>query len=230
MHFVLEVKLKRNFTKKINQMKNCPYFNSNRLPITIQKKTILIVVLNLISISTFSQSISLEDFQKQIAASGLQFEIPANYKSTDVKENPDLQYSFAIVNSAGTMQIRYSIFPLEQSLIDFEKSKSDPNITMANPNKIHIGLVVSNGINMTGGKIVDVRNFTDDAVKKEFNANSGGFGFFQFNCEFGKGYKYGQFIYLHKENIANVIITFMSNDIYIHAAEMQKAFYALTFK
>lgn len=211
-------------------MENSSFANSNRLPITFLKKAILISVLNLISITTYSQNLSLEDFQKQIATSGLQFEMPANYKSTDVKENPDLHYSFAIVNASGTMQIRYSIFPLEQSLIDYEKSKNDPNVTMANPNKIHIGLVMANGINMTGGKIVDVRNFPDDAVKKEFNANSGGFGFFQFNCQFGKGYKYGQFVYLHKENIANVIITFMSNDITNHAIEMQKAFHALTFK
>jgi hypothetical protein len=194
------------------------------------KKTYLFFIFNLFHLTIFSQNITVEEFQKQIAESGLQFEMPVGYKTKEVKKNRDLQYSFAIINTEGTMEVRYSIFPMKQMLIEYEKSKNDPNVTMINPNKLYIGIMQSNGLNMTNGKMVDIGDFPPFAVKKEFNADYGGNAFFEFNCEFGKGYKYGQFVCLHKENLADVIITFMSNDRYTHSDLMEIPFHALTFK
>ncbi len=39
-----------------------------------------------------------------------------------------------------------------------------------------------------------------------------------------------QMIYLHKDNVADVIIAFMSNDSETHADLMDKAFHSLTYK
>lgn len=194
------------------------------------KKIFLSAMFILISINIFCQTLSIEDFQKQIAESQLQFEIPDGYKIKEAIKNRDLQYSFAIINSEGTMEVRYSIFPMKQMLLDYEKSKNNPNEFMVNPNKIYIGIMSSNGLNMTGGKMVDIGDFPTKAVKKEFNADYGGNAFFEFNCEFGKGYKYGQFVCLHKENVADVIITFMSNDKNTHSDLMSIPFHALIFK
>lgn len=68
------------------------------------------------------------------------------------------------------------------------------------------------------------------AVREEFNADDGGSSFFRFNCEFGKNYKYGQMVYLHKDNVADVIITYMSNDASTHSDLMMESFHALKFK
>lgn len=194
------------------------------------KKTLVLLIFNIFNLQAFCQNLTVEAFQKQIAESGLQFKMPEGYKIKEVKENRDLQYSFAIINTEGTMEVRYSIFPLKQMMIDYEKSKTDPNVIMINPNNIHVGLMQANGLNMTNGKMVDIGDFPTNAVKKEFNADYGGNAFFEFNCEFGKGYKYGHFVCLHKDNIADVIITFMSNDRYTHSDLMEIPFHALTFK
>ena len=194
------------------------------------KKIFLVAILTFLSINSYCQTLTLEEFQKQAALSGLQFEMPIGYKIKEVKKNRDLQYSFAIINSDGTMEVRYSLFPMKQMLANYEKSKNNPNEIMVNPNNIYVGIMSTNGLNMTGGKMVEIGDFPSKAVKKEFNADYGGNGFFEFNCEFGKGYKFGQFVCLHKENVADVIITFMSNDKSTHSELMDKSFHALKFK
>ncbi len=194
------------------------------------RKTLLIALFLFLSANSYCQTLTLEEFQKQAALSGLQFEMPIGYKIKEVKKNRDLQYTFAIINLDETMEVRYSLFPMKQMLIEYEKSKSNPNQIMINPNNVYIGIMNSNGLNMTGGKMVDIGDFPTKAVKKEFNADYGGSAFLEFNCEFGKGYKYGQFVCLHKENVADAIITFMSNDRKTHSELMDTPFHALTFK
>lgn len=192
----------------------------------IMKKIIILLLL----LSNVANAQLLEEFQKKAAASGLQFTMPPGYKVTTVSPNPDLQYSFAIVNEANTMEVRYSLFPMAAMLKEYEESKKDPNVVMVNPNNIYKGIMMSNLFNMTNGKGSEVVDFPTEAVKKEFNAEYGGVAFFAFECQFGKGWKYGQAVCLHKENTADVIITFMSNDSKTHSDLMEIPFHALTFK
>jgi len=194
------------------------------------KRILIITFLTFFAINSYCQTLTLEEFQKQADLSGLQFEMPTGYKITEVKENRDLQYSFAIINSEGTMEVRYSLFPMKKMLDAYEKSKKNPNEIMINPNNIYVGLMTANGMNMTSGIMPRIGDFPTQAVKEEFNADYGGNSFFEFNCEFGKGYKYGQFVCLHKENVADVVITFMSNDRNTHSDLMDIPFHALKFK
>ena len=192
------------------------------------KYLILLVVFSFLNVN--AQSNEEKIFTDEIAAYGLQFKMPPGYKSTKVKKNPNLQYSFAIVNADQTMEVRYSIFPLAKMVAEYEKSKSDPNVVMVNPNNLYTSTMVTNGLNMTGGKkMVDIVDFPKEAVRKEFNADYGGVALVEFDCEFGKGYKIGQFVLLHKDNVADVLITFMSNDQSTHSDLMDIAFHALTF-
>jgi len=128
------------------------------------------------------------------------------------------------------MEIRYTIWPLKLAIEQYEKSLKDNNSTMIPPNNIYQGRIQANVLNMTGGQMYDIDSFPQQAVKKEFNADNGGSCFFEFNCQFGKGYKYGQFIYLHKNDIADVIVTFMSNDKKTHSDLMMAGFHSLIFK
>ena len=50
------------------------------------KKTYLFFIFNLFHLTIFSQNITVEEFQKQIAESGLQFEMPVGYKIKEVKK------------------------------------------------------------------------------------------------------------------------------------------------
>jgi hypothetical protein len=83
---------------------------------------------------------------------------------------------------------------------------------------------------MTAGAGAEIGGFPSAAVKKEFNADVGASAFFELNCSFGKNYKYGQMVILHKDNVADVIITYLSNDKTKHLALMMHAFHSLVFK
>jgi hypothetical protein len=201
----------------------------------MKTKIIGLFVLTIIA-SAFTTSemkgkiIKVSEFQKYVDTIGLKFIMPPDYKETYVKENKDLWYGFAIKDKNSDFEVRYSVWSLQPTVEQFNKCKLDTNCLMVSPNVIYKGRIQSNVLNMTGGQDIDIGAFPPQAVKKEFNADNGGSSFFQFNCGFGKGYKFGQMVYLHKDNVADVIITFMSNDKSTLSYLMEKSFYALTFK
>lgn len=194
----------------------------------------LFVLTVLITAFTISDDkgkiVKADEFQKYIDTIGLKFTMPTDYKETYVKENKDLWYSFAIKDKKADFEVRYTVWSLKPTIKEYERCKLDTNCLMVSPNVIYKGRIQSNVLNMTGGQNIDIGPFPPQAVKKEFNSDNGGSSFFQFNCGFGTGYKYGQMVYLHKDNVADVIITFMSNDKSTHSDLMDKSFHALTFK
>jgi hypothetical protein len=127
--------------------------------------------------------------------------------------------------------VRYSIWSLKPTLEEYRKCKLDSaHCMMIDPNKIYSGRAISNVANMTSGASMEFDPFPPDAVKREFNGDKGGSAFFVFKCEFGKGYKYGQMVVLHKDDVADVIITYMSNDKQKHPNLMMGPFHSLVFK
>jgi hypothetical protein len=175
--------------------------------------------------------IKVDEFKKFIDTIGLKFEMPTGYKETYVKENSDLYYYFAIKDKKADFEVRYSVWSLKPDLEAYKKCKQDStNCTMVHPNIFYTGRIRSNVLNMTGGQEWNIGAFPPQAVKEEFNADIGGSLFFEFHCGFGTGYKYGQMVYLHKDNVADVIITFMSNDKTKHSDLMEKSFHSLTYK
>ncbi|MES2681481.1 MAG: hypothetical protein V4635_16410 [Bacteroidota bacterium] len=174
--------------------------------------------------------VKVDAFKKFIDPIGLKFEMPPDFEETLVKENKDLWYSFAIKDKKADFEIRYTVWSLKPTIADYKKCKLDSTCRMVNPNTIYEGRIQSNVLNMTGGQDWDIGAFPPQAVKKEFNADNGGSSFFEFHCGFGTGYKYGQMIYLHKDDVGDVIITYMSNDKEKHPGLMMPAFHSLTFK
>jgi len=195
------------------------------------KKVLLLSVLFITFSNVFSQNLNTAvKILDYVDSLGMNFRPPVLYRVLVTKENSDLQYSFALMNRDSSMEIRYSIWPLKPYIEEYEKPLNDPNSLIIDPNNLYKGIIQSNVLNMTSGKYYDIGHFDSKAVKKEFNADAGGSCFFDFDCEFGEGYKYGQFVYLHKDNVADVIITYMSNDKERHSELMMDVFHALTFK
>lgn len=194
------------------------------------KRKITITFLIFFGIITYGQKLTLEEFQKKVGESGLQFTMPNGYKIKEVKKNNDLKYIFAIINTKGTIEVRYSLFPMKQMLEEYEKTKKNQKMAMIDPNNVYVGLMTVNGINMTNGTKPKIEHFSTEKAKNEFNADYAGKSFFKFDCEFGKDYKYGQFVCLHKENIADVIITFMTNEVKDNSEFINIPLHSLTFK
>lgn len=191
---------------------------------------LLLIIFGFSSSDSKETIVSVEEFQQTMEAKGLTFDLPEGYEVTAVKENHDLWYGFAIKHKTADFEIRYSVWSLMEDFDSYEKCKADPNCFMLNPNNFYTGRIQANVLNMTGGNDSEIGTFPTNAVQQEFNADAGGSSFFQFNCAFGEGYKYGQMIYLHKDNVADVIITYMSNDKSTHSDLMDAPFHALKFK
>jgi len=176
------------------------------------------------------QQLSAADFLELCDSVGLAFKMPKGYTRTDAKKNPDLGYCFAIRNEEQTMEIRYSIRLLQPLFVQYEAALSDSNTTMINPNQIYRSMMHANVLNVTGGRWYQVMPFPSQAVQKEFNADAGGSCFVALDSEFGEGYDYAQLMYLHKDDLADVYITFMSNDQAAHPDLMLVGFHALRFR
>lgn len=195
------------------------------------KQTInTLTLILLFGISYGQNQLTTTAFKKFCDTSGLQFTMPKGYKPIAVKENRNLEYTFAVINADSTMEIRYSIWSLKPALEQYENTLKDPKSTMIPPNNMYKGRIQANVLNMTGGQWYDIHPFPDSAVQSEFRADAGGSCFLEFNCAFGQGYKYGQFIYLHKDDTADVFVTFMSNSKETHVDLMRIGFHSLKFK
>ena len=202
------------------------------------KNVIITIILFFFSFSVYSQTVTLEEFQKIADLSGLKFEMPKGYKVTKIIKNPDLDYSFAIINADSTMEVRYSIFPLKTKIKEYNDYKNSSNkandgmiTAMSDPNKLYWGLSISTMSNLTNGKPTEGNDFPKEAVKEEFNADFGTSAMFKLDCEYGKGYGAANLITLHKEDVADVLIVILTNikngDKYY--SEMLIPFHALRY-
>ena len=175
--------------------------------------------------------VKLKEFEKHIDSLGINFKMPKGYKEVATKQNKDLFYIFAIKNEKEDFEVRYSIQPIaEKELKKYQECEKDPNCHSLDPNFYYKSWAMANISNMTGLKKHGYGKFPEASVRKEFNADAGLTQFFEVDSQFGKGYKYGQMVVLHKDNVADVIITYLSNNKEKHSSLMHTPFYSLTFK
>src|SRR5688572_3475610 len=90
------------------------------------------------------KTVKAEKFKKFIDPIGLQFEMPAGFKETLVKENKDLWYSFAIKDKNADFEVRYTVWSLKPIIEEYNKCALDTNCVMVNPNDIYKGRIQSN--------------------------------------------------------------------------------------
>lgn len=151
-------------------------------------------------------------FNEQLSSLGLTFRMPEGYEEVAVKENRDLTYTYALYNSALDIEIRYSIFPLKH-LVDLHKqSQQSEGMVVIDPNQIFFGRLETNAMNMTHGEWYEPVGAPAEFVEEGLGADQAVFCFFHVNCGFGEGYKHGQFLGIHKDDVADVIVTMLSND------------------
>ena len=110
---------------------------------------ILVAMMSMSPSFLFSQD---KSFLNLLDSAGLQFKLPENYQEISTRENPDLYYCFAMKNKTADFEVRYSIWPMQESLEDYEDCKRDPNCMMVHPNNMFKGIAEANVLNMTAGE------------------------------------------------------------------------------
>lgn len=158
-------------------------------------------------------SYTLEEFQEYVASIGLRYSMPEGFHVVPVKSNRDMGYDFAVMSPDSTFEIRYAIWPLENQLKRYKECGERPGCVMIHPNELHNSLALVNVLNLTGLRGEKINRFPSKAVRADFNADAGCTSAFRFDCEFGEGYEFGELTMLHKDDVADIIITYMGRDL-----------------
>ncbi len=194
-------------------------------------KTLTYVILFVFLTSFYSDNLP-KAFTELIERSNMAFESTASFAETKIIENRQMNYEYAIKHSSKKFEVRYAIRPLDKLLKEFaekEKNKKEGDINI-NPNKLYNSLFQATILNISGGELPDFSDFDKASVKKEFNADWGATTFVKVGKEFGQDYKYCMVVALHKDNVGDAYIFYLSDTQDGFSDLMQTAFHSLKFK
>ena len=182
------------------------------------KKWILPFIIVGISIScpVFGQSV-FKQFVAVLDKAGMNFIKPVGMKETPLIRNDELDYQYAIKDSANNLEIRYLVYPLQDMVRKYNANQPDSGMPNIDPNFMHTNLLIVYSLKLQGkdftniGSFPEVKELPHATCEKEFNADWGGEINLQPCDEFAQKYKYCTLLEIHKDNIADAFIIFLYN-------------------
>ena len=186
-----------------------------------------------VCISTFANAQDTPDFIQLLVDNQLQFDMPEGFGETEIKENRDLYYNYAIKSENSSFEVRYTIFSLKPLLKEYEESLTDSTKTMLAPNSYHKSMYMANILNVSQAGMENMPGstpFPSEAVKTEFGADYGATAFFPANSEFAKDHEFCMMILLHKDDVADVFISILANTPEEIEENLMTVFHACRFK
>lgn len=198
----------------------------------MQLLKMLATAIVFVALTSFNTKDVPKAFTDLLATSNMTFEQPSNLEATKTIENGQMNYEYAIKHPTKKFEIRYAIRPLNQLLKDYterEKNKK-PGDTNIDPNTLYKSLLQVTVLNISGGQLPTIGEFGKQAVKQEFNADWGATTVVPVGKEFGQQYKYCMVVALHKHNVADAYIFYLSDTKDGFMEAIKPTFHALKFK
>ena len=191
-------------------------------------KTILSILLFVVLTSFKSDNSLPETFNDLLKRSGLVFNSPSDLVPTKLIENRQMNYEYALKYPNKNFEVRYAIRPLDNLLNEYNK-KTGSAISV-NPNKLYGTSLQATVLNISGGNLSEIAQFDKNAVKQEFNADWGGTTFLEVGKEFGQNYKYCMVVAIHKDNLADAYIFYLSDTKEGFSELVEPIFHSLKFQ
>jgi hypothetical protein len=145
------------------------------------------------------------DFAKLVRSTGMRFAVPTGYDTAQVRTNGDVLYDFAIISKTRKLEIRYRVLPI-QRVADEARSEA---------NAIYSGMLITMGLNISGGQDPPYQAYPPGSVREEFGADAGATSFISCNSEFGAGYAKCLISVIHKEDVADAYAFFLFDDMQV---------------
>lgn len=178
----------------------------------------------------------MDSFKAKLAETQLLIRqvVPQNFRL--VPKDPDIpyHYDYALYSEEAGIEIRYivkSIPALHREMAEIKKK--EPSTVFAKPKKdehiIHYAVFL---MNLGGeGPASSYSKFPDKAVKDEFGADWGSSVAFEMRPGTDKKYRYCNLVALHRDNLADVYILYLSDspDKLIEFTKKTYLFYNLRF-
>jgi len=165
-------------------------------------------------------------FVSLLASVDATFTHPATFEDTPVIENYQVGYDYAIKNTEKRLEIRYSVWPLQSMLKEYEASLADPNREMIDPNILYYNQIIVTILNANDLKMMtelggdedgmnEVANLVQDLNETsllKFGADGGRYAIFEVGETFGQDYKYCATLVLHKNDVADIYVFFLADE------------------
>jgi hypothetical protein len=200
----------------------------------MQRVSYLVLVMIVLWSNNFAQSrkslVSAPDFSSPVDSAGLVFHMPQGYHIVSLKNDTAMHYALALKNDTADFEIRYIYWPLQQEITQYKKCRADTGCKMKDPNSTYKERMMPEIIKLTGGIQPVISTFPKDALRSEVHADEGGFVFFQPAAAYAEGYSVMQTVAFHKDNVADVLVVYLSNNRKLHELLMPAVFTALIYK
>jgi hypothetical protein len=168
----------------------------------------LVAIVNTSSVTDRESLIKKEAMESKrfilfLAENKVAFKMPAGYKVKKFHKNITMPYQYAIVNPEKEYEMRIYVEPLtgykkEKAGFAFNNIFESGFLTALDSlSKSHPSFVVYEPV----------------AVKPKFNADVGLISHFRYlpSVDYAEGYKYGTLIVIHKDNVADIYLSFLYN-------------------
>jgi hypothetical protein len=182
--------------------------------------------------STFIHGQNLSEFKTLLAECGMKFDNPSGFAESEIVENADMNYEYALKYPNKDFIVRYSVRPITYKVYANAEVKNELEGQKGFRNSQYEIIFKTVMLNLTGGIEYKYTVFDTDAVKAEFNADWGVTTFVDLNPngEFGKGYKYCMIVSIHKRDIADAYYFYLSNTKDKFMDNVDPLFHSLKFE
>lgn len=198
----------------------------------MKSNKLLLFIVGIITFISYSFSVKADQFNELLTRGDLIFIQPENFTSVEIVDQKNMQYEYALKHTTKNFEVRYAIRPLDELIKTYEKkekNKKEGDINI-HPNTLYKTLLQSTTMNISGGYLPEMVVFDSLAVRQEFNADWGATTYVEVGNAFGANYKYCITVAIHKNNVADAYLFFLSDNTENFDDIMLTAFHSLKFK
>ncbi|MCE1198619.1 MAG: hypothetical protein LWW85_06585 [Marinilabiliales bacterium] len=192
-----------------------------------KKLGIFVTLFIILNINAIGQKLS--DFKALLEECGMNVNIPKGFVESEIIDNKDMSYDYAIKYPDKDFELRYSIRPIRYKKYTNDTLKNEMESQRAFRNSQYNIILETVILNITGGVDYKVQAFNNEAVRKEFNADWGATSFVDLKSDFGKGFKYCMIVTIHKDDFADAYYFYLSNSKDKFSENMDPLFHTLRF-
>lgn len=165
-------------------------------------------------------------FGRELESAGLSFSLPQGFSFVEPRQNNQLSYDCAIAPSSADLEIRYHIVPLRRRSMPSDYTA----VASVDLNQLCVPNMLAMIHNIGSKTIVEPNPLPRDAVSSEFGADWGAVCRLTLApSEFANPYSECMLLALHRRDMADAYVLFMSKDMNSVGDLVQRHFYTLKF-
>jgi len=191
--------------------------------------TVLLVALSVTAAAQSQQDKSASQpltFAELLEEAGMEYTLPPGFEEVPVEYNEVLPYQYRVRSSDGTVEIRYTIFPLNRVEIDYD----DPHSSAPEPD--HLFTLLFPGIltEISGWGHYKSKDYPPDEALRLFRADWAAVAALEVIPEYSPDYRQALVVAMHRNGHADAYQIFLGNDLKHLGAVAAKVEDSLRFK